>query len=91
VLVEVLRDVAFRMVPLSRDEVRRMILSLRGVKLFEGVRGMPPVAFGAVEEAVLRVAQLMSDFPEIAELDVNPLVLYPDGARAADARVMLAH
>jgi acyl-CoA synthetase (NDP forming) len=89
VLVEVLRDVSFRLLPVSRDEVRRMIRSLRAVQLFDGVRGMPPVDFAALEDAVLRMAWLMEEFPAIAEIDVNPLVLYPDGARAADARVML--
>ncbi len=89
VLVEVLRDVAFRLLPLSREEVARMIRSLRGVRLLDGVRGMPPIDFRALEDAVLRVAWLMEEFPAIAELDVNPLVCYSDGARAADARVML--
>jgi acetate---CoA ligase (ADP-forming) len=90
VLVEALRDVAFGLPPLARDEVRRMVRSLRGVALLDGVRGTPPVDFGALEGAVLAVARLMEEFPGIAEVDVNPLVLRPDGACAADARVILA-
>jgi acetyl coenzyme A synthetase (ADP forming)-like protein len=89
VMVEVLRDVTFRMAPLTRLDARDMIRGIRGVKLLDGVRGAPPVDFAAVEDALLRVSQLAMDVPEIAELDVNPLLAFGDGVVAVDARVVL--
>ncbi|MGE0552641.1 MAG: acetate--CoA ligase family protein [Gemmatimonadales bacterium] len=89
IFVEALGDVAFRMVPLPRDEAGRMVRSLRSAKLFGALRGLPEADLAAVEEVILRIAALMSDHPSIAELDVNPLVVYGDGVRAADARVVL--
>ncbi|MEZ4587864.1 MAG: acetate--CoA ligase family protein [Gemmatimonadales bacterium] len=89
VFVEALGDVAFRMVPLARDEAGRMVRSLRSAKLFGALRGLPEADLAAVEDVILRIAALMTDHPSIAELDVNPLVVYGDGVRAADARVVL--
>ena len=90
ILVEVLRDVSFRIAPFGRAEARRMMGEIRGARLLDAVRGSPPADRTAVEDVLLRIAQLVTDFPEIAELDVNPLMAMPSGAIAADARVMLA-
>jgi acetyltransferase len=62
----------------------------RGATLLGPVRGSPPADRAAVEDVLVRVAKLVSDHPEIAELDVNPLMAMPSGALAADARVLLA-
>jgi len=90
IMVEVLRDVSFRIAPFGREEARRMMREIRGARLLDAVRGLPPADRGAVEDVLLRVARLVTDCPEIAELDVNPLMAMPSGAVAADARVMLA-
>ncbi len=90
VFVEVLQDVVFRMPPIARSQAREMIEGIRAAKLLAGVRGQPPVDYRAVEDVLLRVSQLLVDFPEIAELDLNPLVTSAEGAIAADARVLLA-
>jgi acetyl coenzyme A synthetase (ADP forming)-like protein len=90
ILVEILRDVSFRIAPFGREEARRMMREIRGARLLDAVRGSPPADRGAVEEVLLRVARLVTDCPEIAELDVNPLMAMPSGAVAADARVILA-
>lgn len=90
VYVEVWRDVVFRMAPVARSEARDMIEGLKAAKLLSGVRGQPPIDYRAAEDVVLRVSQLFEDFPEITELDINPLLTYPVGAIAADARVVLA-
>ena len=90
ILVEVLRDVSFRIAPIGRDDARRMMREIRGAKLLDAVRGSPPADRAAIEDVLLRVSRLATDFPEIAELDVNPLMAMPSGAVAADARVMLA-
>lgn len=90
IMVEVLRDVSFRIAPFGREEARRMMREIRGARLLDAVRGLPPADRGALEDVLLRVARLVTDCPEIAELDVNPLMAMPSGAVAADARVMLA-
>jgi acetyl coenzyme A synthetase (ADP forming)-like protein len=90
ILVEVLRDVAFRIAPFGREEARRMMGEIRGARLLDAVRGSPPADRLAVEDVLLRVARLVIDCPELVELDVNPLMAMPTGAVAADARVMLA-
>ena len=89
ILVEVLRDVVFRIAPFGREEARRMMAEIRGAKLLGSVRGSPPADHVAVEDVLVRVARLVSDRPEIAELDVNPLMAMAAGALAADARVLL--
>jgi acetyltransferase len=90
ILVEVLRDVTFRMAPLGALDAHDLIHGIRGLPLLKGVRGSPPVDFASLTDAVLRVAQLAVDFPAIAELDVNPLLAFPDRAIAVDARVLVA-
>jgi acetate---CoA ligase (ADP-forming) len=89
VLVEVLGDVTFRIAPFGRADARDMIRSIRGVKLLAGVRGAPPANLEAIEDVLLRVAQLAVDFPEIGELDVNPLLATDLGVVAVDGRAML--
>jgi acetate---CoA ligase (ADP-forming) len=91
IYVEVLKDVAFRLAPLSRQEVHEQVRAIRTFPLLQGVRGDLPADLGAAEEAVLRVSQLVTDFPEIVEMDMNPLVVYNqgEGAIVLDARIIL--
>jgi acyl-CoA synthetase (NDP forming) len=89
VLVEALRDVVFRLAPLAREDARDMMASIRGARLLGEFRGEPGVDRRAVEETLCRLAQLADDFPELAEIDVNPLVCRPSGAIALDARVRI--
>jgi acetyltransferase len=90
VYVEVLRDVAFRLAPVSDKEAAEMIGGLRGSRLFDGFRGAPAADRVAIAGVIRRVGQLALDFPEVAELDVNPLLLTSDGVIAVDARVRIA-
>lgn len=91
IYVEVLRDVAFRLAPISKQEVAAQIRSIRTFPLLRGVRGEPPADIASVEEVVLRVSQLVTDFPEIVEMDINPLVVHNrgEGAIVLDARIIL--
>ncbi len=91
IYVEVLKDVAFRLAPISRDEAREQIRAIRTFPLLKGVRGEPPADLAAAEEIVLRVSQLVTDFPEIVEMDINPLVIHNqgEGAIVLDARIIL--
>ncbi|MGW6566600.1 acetate--CoA ligase family protein [Streptomyces sp. NPDC054975] len=90
VLVEVLKDVTFRLAPVSADEAVSMLDSIRAAEILRGVRGAPAVDRWAVAEQIRRVSQLVTDFPEIAEVDLNPVIGTPEGALAADIRVILA-
>lgn len=91
IFVEVLEDVTFRVPPFGRDEAERMIRELAGSKLLEGVRGSEPVDVGALVDVVMKVSRLALDLAdEVAELDVNPLVVRPQGAVALDALVVRA-
>ncbi len=90
IFVEVLRDVAFGIAPLSPGEAREMVASMRGYAILRGVRGRPGVDVEGVVAALERVSHLVHDFPEIVELDVNPLLAYPDGVVAVDLRITLS-
>ncbi|OIJ67903.1 acetate--CoA ligase family protein [Streptomyces mangrovisoli] len=90
VLVEVLKDVTFRLAPVTADEALSMLDSIRAAQVLRGVRGQAGVDRWAVAEQIRRVSQLVADFPEIAEVDLNPVIATPEGALAADIRVILA-
>ncbi|MCL4505584.1 MAG: acetate--CoA ligase family protein, partial [Chloroflexi bacterium] len=91
IYVEALADVSFRLAPLSPADAAEMIGEVRSARLLEGVRGAPPADRAALVDAITRVGQLAADHPEIAELDINPLLVLPEGAgvMAVDARMVL--
>jgi acyl-CoA synthetase (NDP forming) len=91
IYVETLKDVSFRVAPFSRTEAREMIAEIRASALLEGVRGEPPVDREALVDALLRIGQLVQDFPMIAELDINPFIVYEEGQGgiAIDMRLIL--
>jgi acetyl coenzyme A synthetase (ADP forming)-like protein len=91
IYVEILRDVTFRVAPLSRQEAEEMLSQVRAHALLDGVRGQPPMDKQAIVDSLLRVSQLVEDFPEIIEMDINPLMVYPrgEGALALDMRLVL--
>ncbi len=90
IFVEVLKDVAFRIVPLEPRDAKQIIREINGYPVLEGVRGQPAADLGALERMILQVSEFVSEHPEIAELDLNPVIAYPDGAVAVDARLVLA-
>jgi acetyltransferase len=92
ILVEVLKDVAFYLAPLTADEARQMLVSTRTYQLLRGVRGQEAVDIDAVAEALQRLSQLVTEFPQIKEMDINPLVVGPSGTApvAVDARISVA-
>ena len=89
IYVELLKDVTFRLVPLDHPEALRMVESIRSAGLLRGMRGAKPADVDAVADVLVRVSALVSDFPEIVELDINPLVVADrgSGAVAADIRI----
>jgi acetyltransferase len=91
IYVEALKDVAFRVAPFSRQEADEMIREIRSYALLEGVRGEPPADHEAMVDALLRISRLVTDFPEIVELDINPLMVFDEGrgTMALDMRLVL--
>jgi acyl-CoA synthetase (NDP forming) len=92
IYVEVLKDVTFRVAPFTRLDAQAMLSEIRSKALLDGVRGKPAVDKEAIVDVLLRMGQLVQDFPEIAEFDINPLIVYPNeqGAIAIDMRLVLA-
>jgi acyl-CoA synthetase (NDP forming) len=89
ILVETLRDTALALAPLDADAAERLLRSLRAAAVLDGVRGRPAVDVAAAARAVVALGDAMAAHPEIAELEVNPLLATPRGAIALDARVAL--
>ena len=91
IYVETLRDVTFMVSPLSRQEAQDMLSQVRAHALLDGVRGQPPMDKSAIVDSLLRISQLVQDFPEIIEMDINPLMVYHqgEGALALDMRLVL--
>ncbi len=91
IYVELFKDVAFRIAPVSATEARQMITETRAGKLLTGFRGAAKADLDAVVDVILRLGQLSLDFPQIQEVEVNPLLVYPEGqgALALDGRVIL--
>ncbi len=89
IYVEVLKDVSFKITPVTPSEVRDMLVSLRTFPLLTGVRGKAGVDLAVLTEIIQRISQMLLDNPEIRELDINPIFALPVGAKAADVRVMI--
>ncbi|MGB2798730.1 MAG: acetate--CoA ligase family protein [Dehalococcoidia bacterium] len=89
ILVEVLKDVSFRIVPLTKRDAREMIKEIKGYPILEGYRGQEPADVAVLEDYLLKVSDFVDRKPEIKELDINPIFAYSDGAVAVDARVIL--
>jgi len=91
--VEILKDVTFHMVPISDAGAMEMLQSLRGYPILEGVRGEPSVHMETVVEVLGRLSQLVTEFPVIREMDVNPFMAFPERERcmAVDARISVEH
>ena len=89
ILVEVLKDVAFRIVPLEPRDARQMIREIKGFPALQGFRGQEPADLEALEKLLLKVSAFVDAHPEIEELDLNPVFAYKDGALAVDARIVV--
>jgi acetyl coenzyme A synthetase (ADP forming)-like protein len=92
IYVEVLKDVTFRVAPFSRTEAKEMLNEIRAINLLRGVRGQAPADLGAIVDTLLKLSQLVTDFPEITEMDINPLMAFEEGrgVMGIDMRLVLA-
>jgi acetyl coenzyme A synthetase (ADP forming)-like protein len=89
VLVEVLKDITFRLAPATNADALSMLDGIQAAEMLKGVRGGDPVNREALANLIVRVSQLVSDFPEISEMDLNPVFASKDGAIAADVRIVV--
>lgn len=89
IFVEVLKDVTFRIAPVTADEAREMISEVKAYPLLKGYRGMPPADIDAIVKILLSTSKLVMEHDEIKELDLNPIMVYRKGAKTVDARIIL--
>ena len=87
--VEILKDVSFRIAPLSLEDARQMIIELKAYPLLKGYRNTPPADIDALISIICNTSRLVMENPEIKELDLNPVMAYQKGARTVDARIIL--
>ena len=90
IYVEILKDIAFRLAPLGRDDAKAIIREIKSYMLLKGVRGEPPVNFQAIEDILLTMSELSLDFPEIYEAEFNPVLVNAEKAIVADVRITLS-
>jgi acyl-CoA synthetase (NDP forming) len=89
VFVEVLKDVTFRVAPISIDDATEMISEVKAYPLLKGYRNTPPADLEAITNILLNTSKLVTAHPEIKELDLNPIIVYEKGAKTVDARIIL--
>jgi len=89
IFVEVLKDVTFRVAPITLDDAKEMITGLKAYPLLKGVRGQPPADTNAIAKILVNVSKLVMEYPEIKELDLNPIMAYAKGVATVDARIIL--
>jgi len=89
IYVEILEDVAFRAIPLSRHDAESMVDQIKGRRILAGVRGAAAIDKAALVDLLLVVSSVVNAYPQLAELDLNPVIAYPDGYAVADARIIV--
>jgi acyl-CoA synthetase (NDP forming) len=89
IFVEILKDVTFRIAPVTKQEVKEMITEVKAYPLLQGYRGQPPADVNAIVHILLATSKLVMEHPEIKELDLNPVMVYRKGAKTVDARIIL--
>ncbi|HEX7474731.1 MAG TPA: acetate--CoA ligase family protein [Dehalococcoidales bacterium] len=89
VLVEIIKDVSFRLVPVTPRDAGQMIKEIKGFPLLEGYRGSEPVDIGKLQELIVKISGFIENNPQIQELDLNPVYGYRDSVIAVDARIVI--
>jgi acetyl-CoA synthetase (ADP-forming) len=89
IFVEVLKDVTFRIAPITEEEAREMISDVKAYPLLKGYRNTPPADIGALVKILVNTSRLVTKHQEIKELDLNPVMVYEKGAKTVDARIIL--
>jgi acetyltransferase len=89
IYTELWKDIAYGLVPLSREEAKQMIRKTKAYEIVKGFRGRKPLDEALLLEMLLRLSRLMEEVQEIREMEINPLVVFPQGGLAVDVRVIL--
>jgi acetate---CoA ligase (ADP-forming) subunit beta len=89
IFVELLKDVSFKIAPVTVEEAKEMITQVKAYPLLKGFRGSQPVDIDAIVEIIMNTSKLIMAYPQIKELDFNPIMAYPKGAKVVDARIIL--
>ena len=89
IFVEVYKDISFKLIPITERDVQDMLEEIQGRKMIEGYRGMPKVDVEELTSLMMKVSNLIEEFPQIQEMDLNPIVATSDGLKAIDARIIL--
>jgi acyl-CoA synthetase (NDP forming) len=90
IFVEVLKDVSFRVAPITERDAREMITEIKGYPLLKGYRGTPPADVDTLVQILLKTSKLVIEHPEVDQLDLNPIMVYEKGAKVVDARMILS-
>jgi len=89
IFVEVLKDVTFRIAPVTEEEAKDMISEIKAYPILKGYRGNPPADIDTIAKILVKTSKLVTDHQEIQELDLNPIIVYESGAKTVDARIIL--
>ncbi len=89
IFVEILKDVSFRLAPITRADAEEMVKEIKAYKILEGARGKPPADQETITDILMKTSEMLMECPEIKELDMNPILVYEKGAKIVDARVIL--
>jgi acyl-CoA synthetase (NDP forming) len=89
IFVEVLKDISFRLIPITKADAEEMVTEIKGYPVLTGVRGEPPKDIDSITDALLKVSRMIEENPEIRELDLNPVFVYENGLCVIDARIVL--
>ena len=89
VMVELLKDVSFRLAPVTKEECLAMMEEIKAYPLLAGYRGAEPADLDAIADVIIKIGNIMAEAVDIKEMEINPLIVYPEGAMAVDARVVL--
>ncbi|HLA51472.1 MAG TPA: acetate--CoA ligase family protein [Thermodesulfobacteriota bacterium] len=89
VIVELLKDVSFRLAPVTKEECLAMMEEIKAYPLLAGYRGAEPADLDAIADVIIKIGNIMAEAVDIKEMEINPLIVYPEGAMAVDARVVL--
>jgi acetyl-CoA synthetase (ADP-forming) len=90
IFVEVLKDVSFRIAPLTEYDAQEMVREIKGYQILTGIRGQKPADIQSLVDIILKVSRLVTEHREIEQLDLNPIFVYPQGAKIVDARIILS-